>query len=176
MCVCVCVLWSQLSHHVCSDASNRHANPHHWQDHTGCHGDHLPLQIPSVYGWRMALPARAGWHLTYTWPRAYPWRYGQNPSSSISPASSLLIRLGGSGRSRRNPYCKLANGPENLSSLNLPPAPLLYFTGGKYFFPALWGILSKDAGACLEFFVLKTLKNIWDHLSHLTLINQWKSY
>ena len=48
-----------------------------------------------------------------------------------------LIGLGGSGRGRRNPYSKLANGPENLSSLNLLPAPLLYFTGGKYFFPAL---------------------------------------
>lgn len=136
MCVCarVClrVLWSQLSHHVCSDASNRYANPDHWQDHTGCHGDYLPLQIPSVYGWRVALPARAGWHLTHTWPRAYPWRYGPTRSPSIAPASSLLTALGGRGRGRRNPSSKLLTTLKPVI-LAHHPAPLFSFTGKKYF-------------------------------------------
>jgi len=83
----------QLSHHVCSDASKRHANPHYRQDHSGCHGDHLSLQIPSVDGWRMALLARAGRHLADTRPRAYPRRYGPVPCLGIPAAVALLEPL-----------------------------------------------------------------------------------
>lgn len=84
------LLLYQLSHHVCSDASKRHANPHHRQDHSGCHGDHLSLQIPRVDGWRVAVLARAGWHLADTRPRAYPRRYG--PAVPREPRAGALFR------------------------------------------------------------------------------------
>lgn len=97
----------QLSHHVCSDASKRHANPHHRQDHSGCHGDHLSLQIPSVHGRRMALLARAGWHLADPRPRAYPWRYGPVCCLGIPAAVALLPLLQelGGGVSRMRCSC-----------------------------------------------------------------------
>lgn len=64
----------QLSHHVWSDASERNPDSHHRQDHPGCPGDHLSLQLSRVCWRRVALPSRAQRHLPHPGPRASPWR------------------------------------------------------------------------------------------------------
>lgn len=64
----------QLSHHVWSDAPEWRSHPHYWQDHTGCPRNHLPMQLPRVGGWRMAVPARAQRHLANARSRASSWR------------------------------------------------------------------------------------------------------
>lgn len=70
----LCFALHQPSHHVWSDASEWNPNSHHWQDHTGCQGNHLSLQLSCLCRWRVAVPSRAQWHLAHTRPRAGSWR------------------------------------------------------------------------------------------------------
>ena len=165
LCVCVgvpaessCLLWRLRP--ICQPPPLTRSHRLPWRPSTFANSECLWMENGS---------ACESWMTSHLRPtQSLPTKVWSDPVlSRLSRNLIVVAGLGGSGIGRKNPCIQTLNNPGNLSSLPTTQSPSSTSLGTEYFSLPRWGILSKHAGAYLEFFVFKPLKRTFEVTYHI---------